>query len=65
MVYSILNHCDYALCLSSGIVNNYKTRRFGNWITFRLQVREIKHVLCWIPQKERTSTTRHVAVGCS
>jgi hypothetical protein len=33
------NHCVSVLCPSSGILNNHKTQRFGNWICFRLQVR--------------------------
>jgi hypothetical protein len=32
------NHEDYLLCPSSEILNNYKTRRFGNWICFLLQL---------------------------
>jgi hypothetical protein len=51
------NHWASGLCPSFGILNNCKTQRFGNWNCFRLQVREGKHLLCWVPQKELTSIT--------
>jgi hypothetical protein len=33
----------------------YKSQRFRNWISFRLQVRGGRHLVCWGPQKELTS----------
>jgi hypothetical protein len=33
----------WSLCPSSGILNNYKTQRFGNWIYFCSQVRRWRH----------------------
>jgi hypothetical protein len=32
-------------CTSSGILNNWRTRRYRNWISFRLQVKREKHTL--------------------
>jgi hypothetical protein len=49
MVYNIQNHWVYGFCPSPRILNIYKTDRFGNWISFRLQVREGKHLGRWIP----------------
>jgi hypothetical protein len=34
---------------SSGILNSYKTLRFGNWICFHLQVIGARHLLFWVP----------------
>jgi hypothetical protein len=31
------------------ILNNQKTRRFGNWICSRPQVRGERYLLCWVP----------------
>jgi hypothetical protein len=31
------------ICPSSGILNSYRTGRFGNWICFRLQVRGVTY----------------------
>jgi hypothetical protein len=50
----ILNYLVCGLCLSSGIVNMWKTKRFGNQICFHLPVREVRHLLCWVPKKELT-----------
>jgi hypothetical protein len=36
------------LCPSCGILNNRKTQRFWNWISFRVQVRVGKHLPCWV-----------------
>jgi hypothetical protein len=36
------------LCQSQGILNNWKTHRFGNWTCFRLQIRGGIHLLCWV-----------------
>jgi hypothetical protein len=52
--YLMTNKLHWILCVSglfpsSGILNNYKTRRFGNVFCFRPQVKLKRHVLCWIP----------------
>jgi hypothetical protein len=31
----------------TGILSNYRTQRFGNWICFHPQVRVERHLLCW------------------
>jgi hypothetical protein len=49
MVYNTQNHWFYGLCPSSGILINYKTQRFRNWICLRLQAKGGRHLLCWIP----------------
>jgi hypothetical protein len=48
-------HSVSGLCPSSGILNNYKTVRFGNWIRFRLQVIAGRHQLSWVTYKEPTT----------
>jgi hypothetical protein len=48
IVYNIQNHWVSRLCPSSGITNNYKTQRFGNWISFHIQVKGGTHLpVCW------------------
>jgi hypothetical protein len=39
MMYNTRNCWISELCPSSGILNNYKSERFGKWICFRLKVR--------------------------
>jgi hypothetical protein len=39
MAYNTQNQWVYELCPSFGIINNYGTQRFGNWVCFRPQVR--------------------------
>jgi hypothetical protein len=39
MVYDTLNQWVCGFCPPFGIVNNYKTQRFGNWISHRSQVK--------------------------
>jgi hypothetical protein len=55
------NHWVSRLCPLIGILNTRKTKRFGNWICFRLQVRWGRHLLCWVLQKELTSITAPVS----
>jgi hypothetical protein len=40
------------LCPSSGFLNSQNTQRFGNWIHFRLQMKEGRDLLCWAPWRE-------------
>jgi hypothetical protein len=49
------NHRGYGLSPSSGILNNWEIQRFGNCITFRLQMKGGRHLLSWVPQKELIS----------
>jgi hypothetical protein len=65
MVHNAQNSRVYGLGLLSGILNNLKTRRFGNWFYFRLQVRGGKHILCWVPLKELNSVTGPDDALCS
>jgi hypothetical protein len=47
----------YGFLPSYGILNNYKTQRSGNWISFALQVSGGRHLICWVPYKELRSVT--------
>jgi hypothetical protein len=45
----IFAHWVSSHCSLSGILNNYKTQHFWNWICFHLQMRGGRHRLCWVP----------------
>jgi hypothetical protein len=55
MISDTQNHWVPGLCPPLANLNSYRTRRFGNWICFRPQVRGRRHLFCWVPHKEQTS----------
>jgi hypothetical protein len=56
-IFNIQNHWVYGLRPSYGILIKHKTKPFGNWICFLLQVRGRRLLLCLVPYKELTSIT--------
>jgi hypothetical protein len=57
MVRNSHNHWVFGLCSWSGILNNFKARRFGSGICFRPRVGVGRDLLFWVLQKELTSIT--------
>jgi hypothetical protein len=52
---TLKSHWVSGLCPSSDILRNYKRRRLGNRMCFRLRVRGERILICWVSQKELSS----------
>jgi hypothetical protein len=51
------NHLVYGFHSSSGILKNWKTKRFGYWICFLLQVKGRRRLFCRVPYRQLTLLT--------